>query len=92
MDHEHCRFLLGSLSEYVDGALADELCAEIERHLESCDNCRVVVDSLRKTVYLYQVTKPPAVMPSEVRQRLFLRLDLDDFLSTHPSEPPVGNL
>jgi anti-sigma factor (TIGR02949 family) len=80
MDHEHCHALLGNLSEYVDGVLEEELCAEIERHLEGCDNCRIVIDSLRKTVSLYQTTAQSDAMPEEVRERLFKRLDLDEFL------------
>lgn len=80
MEHPGCRNLLGSLSEFVDGTLEDELCAEIQRHMDGCDNCRVVVDSLRKTIYLYQVTKEPATVPEDVRERLFKRLDLDGFL------------
>jgi len=82
MEHPGCRNLLGSLSEFVDGTLEDELCAEIQRHMDGCDNCRVVVDSLRKTIYLYQVTKEPAAVPEDVRERLYKRLDLDSFLET----------
>ena len=52
--HGGCRELLGSLSDYVDGAADAVLCAEIERHLEGCDNCRVVVDTLGRTVSLYR--------------------------------------
>ena len=80
MDHESCRHLLGSLSEYVDGDLGEELCAEIDRHLQDCNNCRVVIDSLRKTINLYQVTTPSPSVPNDVRQRLFHSLDLDEFL------------
>ena len=80
MEHQNCRHLLGSLSEFVDGTLEDELCAEIQRHMEGCENCRIVVDSLQKTIYLYQVSKEPAVVPEDVRQRLYRRLDLDSLL------------
>jgi predicted anti-sigma-YlaC factor YlaD len=82
MDHENCRHLLASLSDYVDGDLKQEICGEIERHLQGCENCRIVVDSLRKTVYLYQTTAQeiPAV-PQDVRQRLYHCLDLDEFVS-----------
>ncbi len=80
MDHETCRALLGNLSEYVDGVLGAELCDEIEHHLEGCENCRIVVDSLRKTIYLYQTTSHPASVPDEVRERLYKCLDLDEFL------------
>lgn len=80
MEHPNCRHLLGSLSGFVDGSLEDELCAEIQRHMEGCENCRIVVDSLRKTIYLYQELKEPAIVPEDVRQRLYRRLDLDSFL------------
>ena len=82
MSHEHgeCRKLLGSLSDFVDGDLEAQICAEIERHLVDCDNCRIVVDSLRKTVYLYKTTTEPAAVPEDVRERLFRCLDLDEFI------------
>lgn len=80
MKHEGCRHLLGSLSGFVDGELESELCAEIERHLEGCDNCRIVVDSLRKTIYLYHADGAHTPLPGGLRERLFLRLDLDEFL------------
>jgi anti-sigma factor RsiW len=78
MKHEGCRHLLGSLSEYVDGELDGELCAEIERHLEGCDNCRIVVDSLRKTIYLYRADGEQTPLPGGLRERLFLSLQLED--------------
>jgi anti-sigma factor (TIGR02949 family) len=79
-DHKNCRHLLHSLSEFIDGSLAENLCSEIERHLEDCPDCNVVVDSLRKTVYLYRTSSEPADVPAEVKERLFQKLNLDDFL------------
>lgn len=78
--HEECRQLLDSLSDYIDGDLPQELCNEIEHHMKDCDNCRIVIDTLSKTVSLYQTTSDPAVVPDEVRQRLYHRLDLDEYL------------
>jgi anti-sigma factor RsiW len=80
MDHAQCHELLSSLSEYVDGTLGDELCLEIKRHLNDCDDCRVVVDTLRKTIYLYHASTTLPFVPEEVRERLYRRLALDDFL------------
>lgn len=80
MEPKECQHLLGSLSEYIDGELGDELCVEIERHLTECENCRVVVDSLNKTVYLYQTTSQNVDVPAGLRERLFRRLNLDDYL------------
>ena len=79
--HEDCRQLLNSLSDYIDGELQQELCDEIELHMKDCDNCRIVVDTLNKTISLYQTSSEPAVVPEEVRQRLFHRLNLDEFLN-----------
>lgn len=81
MNHdENCKYLLDSLSDYVDGSLGSELCAELERHLSDCENCRIVVDTLRKTVSLYKVTNQPAEVPEDVRERLYRSLDLEEFL------------
>lgn len=80
MPAKTCRELLGSLSEYVDGELAEELCAEIERHLAECENCRIVVDTLRKTVYLVHTLNDPPEVPGDVKERLYHSLNLDDFL------------
>ncbi len=76
-----CEKLLGSLSDYIDGELQAELCSLIERHLQQCDNCRIVVNTLRKTVELYRETgAAPSDLPGSVRERLFLKLDLDEYL------------
>lgn len=81
MSHEKCRNLLGSLSEYIDGSLDENLCREIEQHMAGCENCRVVVDTLRKTVLLYHSEASHDDAPEEVRQRLFKRLNLEDLLT-----------
>ena len=79
--HEECRQLLGSLSDYIDGDLEQVLCDEIEQHMGECENCRIVIDTLRKTIELYQITASPPIVPEDVRRRLFHQLDLDEFLA-----------
>ena len=79
MDKHECRHMLGSLSEFVDGSLEEDICAEIERHLAGCQDCRIVVDTLAKTIYLYRTTSQETTTPEEVRQRLFRCLEIDDF-------------
>jgi predicted anti-sigma-YlaC factor YlaD len=76
-----CRSLLDSLSDYVDGTLDEGLCKTIESHVAECQNCRIVVDTLRKTISLYQ--KSAAVdekLPEAVRGRLLHTLKLDDYI------------
>ncbi len=79
-EHKNCRDLLGSLSAYVDGELDDELCSALEQHLEECDNCRIVVDTLRKTVYLYHATTPAEDLPADIRKRLYKSLNIENYL------------
>ena len=45
-----CRQLIDKISEYIDGELDPELVRELERHLEHCEDCRIVVDTTHKTV------------------------------------------
>lgn len=81
-DKNDCQQLLTHLSDYIDDNLEDEaLCEEIDEHIAECENCRVVVDTLEKTIYLYHSTAEQTQMPSQVKQRLFRRLDLDEFLA-----------
>lgn len=80
MGQPDCRDLLTSLSDYIDGELDSALCIELEQHLKECKNCRIVVDTLKKTVELYQHEDESQALPEDVRKRLFYRLDLLDFL------------
>jgi predicted anti-sigma-YlaC factor YlaD len=82
MEEKNCKSLLASLSDYVDGTAQEELCRELERHLANCDNCRIVVDTLKKTVTLYQ-SSTETDLPFAVRERLFKRLNLDEYLKTN---------
>ncbi len=80
-DHSKCKSLLGSLSDYVDGELSEVLCREIECHMSECENCRIVVDTLRKTISLYHDSAAqPAEISSETRTHIFKTLHLEDYL------------
>lgn len=74
-----CHDLLGSLSDYLDGEARQELCRAIEAHMAECPNCRIVVDTLKKTIYLVHASAAPE-LPNDVRKRLYQTLELDDFL------------
>lgn len=67
--------MLGSLSDYIDGELEAELCAEIEQHVSECVNCRIVVDTLKRTVTLYH-DHGREPLPEDVKTRLLAALDL----------------
>ncbi len=77
--HLNCEALLRALSEYIDGSLAPELCREIEKHLAGCDNCRAVLNTTKRSIDLVRDSTESPV-PEAVRERLFKRLNLDDYL------------
>jgi anti-sigma factor RsiW len=80
-DHSQCKSLLGFLSDFVDGSLSEELCQEIEFHAAGCEHCRIVVDTLRKTISLYHASaSEPAEIPGEIRSQLFKTLNLEDYM------------
>jgi anti-sigma factor (TIGR02949 family) len=83
--HNNCEGLLGSLSDYIDGELGAELCRQIEKHIAECEDCRIVVDTTRKTIDLVHASNALQTgLPDDVRDRLFKRLNLNDYLK--PSE------
>lgn len=74
-DPGRCGARLAELNDYLDGELPAELCAELEAHLAGCPDCRVVLDTLGKTVQIVRaldLTPPP--LPADVEARLLARL------------------
>ena len=47
---KECPDYISDLNDYLDGGLSPELCAEIEAHVGKCQNCRIMVDTLKQTV------------------------------------------
>jgi anti-sigma factor RsiW len=64
-----CRDYIEGLSDYLDGELDPDLCSEIERHVGQCDNCRIMVDSLRQTVRLCRDGRSEK-LPPELEHKL----------------------
>ena len=76
-DIARCQELLSQLNDYVDGELAAELCHDLELHLADCPDCRVVFDTLAKTITLYHtLDETRAELPPGVESRLLSRLSL----------------
>jgi len=77
MEHDEamCHELKALFSDYIDGELEAALCAQLETHLAECPNCRVMVDTVRKTITLYH-SHGTAELPSDVQERLYRVLKL----------------
>ena len=82
--HKNCKDLLGSLSSYIDGDLDPQLCEELEKHLAGCTDCQVVLNTTKRTIDLVHAPIEKPDLPEEVRERLFKRLNLDNYLSPKP--------
>ena len=78
--HKNCEGLLESLSSYIDGDLPPELCQELEKHLAGCNDCRVVLNTTKRTIDLVHSPVEKPDLPDDVRERLFKRLNLDTYL------------
>lgn len=50
----NCNEVLEQLGDYLDEDARAELCREIEDHLHQCHDCQVYVDTVKKTIMLYQ--------------------------------------
>jgi predicted anti-sigma-YlaC factor YlaD len=74
----HCHTLLQSLSDYIDGELESELCIQLEQHLDGCEDCRIVVNTLTRTIDLYRANSEKIELPEDVRLRLYTNLKLLD--------------
>ncbi len=69
-----CRGVIRELSDYLDGELDPATIAEIGRHLENCEDCRLVVDTTKKTIQIF-CNSQPAPLADEVRERLHKALE-----------------
>ena len=64
-----CRELFERLSEYLDGELSPEICAEIRRHMDGCDPCINFTRTLKATADLCR-RLPAHRVPPEVADEL----------------------
>ncbi len=69
-----CRGVIRELSDYLDGELDAGAQADLERHLEHCDDCRLVVDTTKKTIQIF-CNSEPVPLPGDVRERLHKALE-----------------
>jgi anti-sigma factor RsiW len=68
-----CEELITYLSDYIDQDLSEELRVEAQAHLATCKNCRVVLDTTQKMIFLCRESERQ-VIPAGRRAALFERL------------------
>ena len=74
-----CDDLLNYLSDYIDNNLDEALTEAAREHLQTCSNCRVVLDSTQRMILLYREQGHEQRIPAERQETLYQEL-LDAFL------------
>ena len=64
-----CKGVIREISNYIDGELEPSARQELERHLNDCEDCKVIVDQTKLTVSLFCDSKP-VELPAAVKSRL----------------------
>ena len=64
-----CKSVIRELSNYLDGDLDGVLKLDLERHLQHCEDCTMVVDQTKRTVEIFCGSEP-LELPTDVRSRL----------------------
>ncbi len=72
----HCADVFSHICENLDADLDSPQCREIKRHIAGCPNCTALLDSLKKTVYLYR-TLPIPTIPASSRRKLYSAISLE---------------
>jgi hypothetical protein len=80
-----CAHVWEQISEYLDDTLDAAVREEVQRHLESCEICSAVLDSVHNILIL---TADDRVFQFPVGYSARLHARIDDFLKQRPLEPP----
>ena len=83
----NCNDVLEQLADYLDEDARRELCEAIREHLERCHDCQVYVDTVRKTIVLYQSDRSVNT-PVQVTRQLQAALAKEYRFSGRPDGSP----
>lgn len=72
---QSCRSLFARLSDYLDGVLQDDFCAEIQKHLTDCPPCVAFLASLEETIARCRQFRPTchSALSLEIRRELMTK-------------------
>jgi predicted anti-sigma-YlaC factor YlaD len=83
-----CNEVLEQLSDYLDEDARAELCRAIEAHMAQCHNCQLEVDTIKKTIVLYQAGEKiemPVVLKHQLSEALSREYSTKGQKETPPS-------
>jgi len=73
MKVSECKDIFALLSEFLDEELPDDICHEMDAHIQGCLPCVQFVESLKKSIQLTRCCKSeeqPRPLPDEARDEL----------------------
>ena len=76
-----CPDVLTLFSRYLEDEISPAVCATMERHLESCAQCRTACDSLKRTLALCHTSGADVRIPDTVQASV--KVALRDVLAKH---------
>jgi anti-sigma factor RsiW len=65
----NCKGVIREISNYIDGELDAAAKQELERHLDHCEDCAMVVNQTKMTVEIF-CDSEAVELPTDVRSRL----------------------
>ncbi len=65
----NCKGVIRELSDYIDGDLDPVIVKELERHLEHCEDCKMILDQTKQSIDIYCGSKRVS-LPGDVRSRI----------------------
>ncbi len=69
----NCKKVILELTNYLDGVMDSTIRIDLEQHLSRCKDCRLVIDTTRKTIQIF-CNSEPVPLPEDVRTRLHTAL------------------
>jgi anti-sigma factor (TIGR02949 family) len=69
-----CKQFLQELNDYLDPSTDPEMKRHLEKHVNECPNCFVIVDTTKRTMQVYKGCEAQTI-PEDVKTRLWKALE-----------------
>ena len=79
-DHKE---IVKQICDFMGEDLDAPACREVAEHLETCPICQVQLHTIKRTVTLCREMEDNKKIPSDVNERLFKVLNLEDKKNSH---------
>lgn len=86
-----CKAFLHELNDFLDDSVSGRAREDLQRHVNECPNCFVIVDTTKKTLRVFKgVTEKE--LPPEVHSRLIKALEKKMAAKRPPSTTAPGSV